>query len=179
MHLSISHIHKIRQPAEAVVAEAVVVVATTEATTIVHSFLFLSHNVHRCVPSRQVVRQHCHPSISGSPPIAMHRLCVTVYVASVLHPHECIHRMWLLYLFRIYTEARPEPPPRRVLLMHHMPALSHGSYLHLLRSPSRHVIPPSLYSIAHGSVRWHLSLHLRSPVSLTSIYFDRPSPCNL
>ena len=136
-------------------------------------FRFYPTNVHWCVPSRQVLRQHGYSSISGSPPTAMHRLCVHVYAACVLPPQECMHRMWLLYLVRIYTEARPEPPPRRVLLMCRMSALSHDSYIHLFRPPSRSVIPPSRYPIAHGSVRCPLSLPLRSPVSLIYIYFAR------
>ena len=104
----------------------------------------------------------------------MHRLCVYVYVACVVPPRVCMHHLWLLYLVRIYTEARPEPPPRRVLFMCRMSALSHDSYLHLFRPPSRSVIPPSRYPIAHGSVRCPLSLPLRSPVSLIYIYFARP-----
>ena len=88
----------------------------------------------------QVLRQQCGPSISGSPPTAMHRLCVHVYVARVLHPHECMHRMRLLYPDRICVEARPEQPPRRVLLLHHVPAHSNVSHLHLVRPLSRSAI---------------------------------------
>ena len=135
--------------------------------------------MHWCVPSRQVLRQHGYSSISGSPPTAMHRLCVHVYAACVLHPHECMHRMWLLYLVRIYTEARPEPPPRRVLLMCRMSALSHDSYLHLFRPPSRSVIPPlAIQSLMGPFVVLYLCLSVLQCLSSTSISLA-PSPCNL
>ena len=135
--------------------------------------------MHWCVPSRQVLRQHGYSSISGSPPTAMHRLCVHVYVACVLHPHECMHRMRLLYLVRICAEARPGPPSRRVLLLHRMSALSHDSYLHLFRPPSRSVTPHlAIQSLTGLFVVLYLCLSVLQCLSSTSISLV-PSPCNI
>ena len=137
------------------------------------------------------MRQHCGPSISGSPPTAMHRLCVPIYVARGLHPHECMHRMLLLYPDRICAEARLGPPSRSVLLMHRMSALSHDSHLYLFHPPSRSVIHiPAMQSLMCSFVVRHsLAVHrtetvaavvcciacTHHPVPPISIYFV-PSP---
>ena len=108
----------------------------------------------------------------------MHRLYVHVYVACVLHPHECMHRMRLLYLVRIYAEARPGPPSRRALLLHRMSALSHDSYLHLFRPPSRSVIPPlAMQSLMCQFVVLYLCLSVLQCLSSPSISFAL-SLCN-
>ena len=76
----------------------------------------------------------------------MHRLCVHVYVARVLHPHECTHRMRLLYPDRICAEARPEQPPRRVLLLHHVPAHSHAPIsISFVPSPDLQSLPRKVF----------------------------------
>jgi hypothetical protein len=85
--------------------------------------------------THQVLRSWSSQSVAGSPPAAMHRLPVYVYIAYPLHSREYRQHMWLDQQVSMCVNARSRPPPRRVLLLHPQLALSHMSHLHISRSP--------------------------------------------